>query len=233
MLLLKEIRNSLLHLAFPHVCEGCGTDNLQEDHLLCLHCLSALPVTNFSAYPENPIEQMFWGRIPVYSATALYYFTKESMMQDMVHQLKYRGNKELGVYLGELMGSALLELHRFTSIDALIPLPLHKSKEHRRGYNQSALLCEGIARALKKPILTKVVARPEETETQTRKNRIERWQNMQGKFKLLDSSALEDKHVLLIDDVITTGATLEACGLEILKAKNVRLSVATLCFSFH
>jgi ComF family protein len=233
MLLFKEIRNSLLHLAFPHVCEGCGTDILQEDHLLCLRCLSALPATNFSPYPENVIEQMFWGRMAIHSATALYYFTKESMMQELVHQLKYRGNKQLGIYLGELMGSAVSKSNRFTSIDALIPLPLHRSKESKRGYNQSALLCEGIARVLKKPILTHVVSRPEETETQTKKNRIERWQNMQGRFKLVDTSALEGKHVLLIDDVITTGATLEACGREILKAKNVRLSVATLCFSFH
>lgn len=223
----------MLHLAFPHVCEGCGTDSLQEDHLLCLRCLSTLPATNFSPYPENPIEQMFWGRMAVDSATALYYFTKGSMMQELVHQVKYRSNKQLGLYLGELMGSALVESTRFTSVDALIPLPLHPSKEHKRGYNQSALLCEGIARVMRKPILTDVVARPEETETQTKKNRVERWQNMQGKFKLVDASAIEGKHVLLIDDVITTGATLEACGREILEAKNLRLSVATLCFSFH
>jgi len=233
MLLFKEIRDSLLHLAFPHICQGCGTDRLQEDHLLCLRCLSALPRTNFSLYPDNPIEQIFWGRVPVNSATALYYFTKESMMQDLIHQLKYRGNKELGRYLGELMGHEIKESNRFTSIEALVPLPLHQSKEHKRGYNQATILCEGIAKILNKPILTNVVARPEATETQTRKNRIERWQNMVGKFKLIDASPIEEKHVLLIDDVITTGATLEACGQELLQAKNVQLSVGTLCFSFH
>ena len=229
--MLKEIRDSLLHLAFPHICEGCGTDSLQDNALLCLHCLSSLPSTNFCEHADNPIEKIFWGRMPVYSATALYYFTKESMMQHLVHQFKYNSNKEMGRYLGELMGWSLLESKRFTSIDALIPLPLHKSKERLRGYNQSKLLCEGIAKVLQKPVLTEVVARPEETESQTRKNRIERWENMQGKFRLTEASAIEGLHVLLVDDVITTGATLEACGREILQAKNVRLSVGTLCFS--
>ena len=153
-------------------------------------------------------------------------------MQQLVHQLKYKGNKEMGTYMGELMGWALLESKRFESVDALIPLPLHKSKERLRGYNQSTLLCEGIAKVMEKPVLTDVVARPEETESQTKKNRVERWENMQGKFKLKDASAIEGLHVLLVDDVITTGATLEACGREILQAKNVRLSVGTLCFSF-
>jgi len=126
----------------------------------------------------------------------------------------------------------LLEPGRFTSIDILIPLPLHRSKEHARGYNQSRLLCEGIARVLDKPVLANLVTRTEETESQTRKNRVERWENMQGKFRLENAAAIEGKHVLLVDDVITTGATLEACGRELLQAKNIRLSVATLCFSF-
>ncbi|HEY6956452.1 MAG TPA: phosphoribosyltransferase family protein [Flavisolibacter sp.] len=231
MLLLKQIRESLLHFAYPHVCEGCGTDNLQGDHLLCLHCLSSLPGTNFSPHADNLVEKMFWGRMAVESATSVYYFTKESMMQHLVHQFKYKRNKEIGSYLGELMGWALLESKRFTSVDALIPLPLYKSKERLRGYNQSMLLCEGIAKVLRKPVLPDIVERTEETESQTKKNRIERWENMQGKFKLRDASAIQGLHVLLVDDVITTGATLEACGREILRAKNVRLSVGTLCFS--
>lgn len=233
MPLLKEIKESLLHLAFPHVCEGCGTDNLQADHLLCLRCLSSLPATNFHLHANNPIEKIFWGRIPVSCATAQYYFTKESMMQHLMHQFKYKGNKEVGIYLGKQMGWAMAESNRFSFIDALIPLPLHKSKEHKRGYNQATVLCEGIASVLNKPVLKNIVVRPEQTETQTKKGRIERWQNMEGKFELTNSTAIENKHVLLIDDVITTGATLESCGREILKAKNVQLSIATLCFSFH
>jgi ComF family protein len=233
MPLLKEIKDALLHLAFPHVCESCGTDNLQVDHLLCLRCLSSLPNTNFHLHANNPIEKIFWGRIPISSATSQYYFTKESMMQHLMHQLKYKGNKEVGLYLGRLMGWAMAESNRFSSVDGLIPLPLHKSKVHKRGYNQATLLCEGISSVINKPVLKNIVTRTAHTETQTKKSRIQRWQNMEGKFELVNASAIETKHLLLIDDVVTTGATLEACGKELLTAKNVQLSIATLCFSFH
>lgn len=232
-MLLKEIKNSLLHLAYPHVCEGCGSDILQADHLLCLHCLSSLPETNFHVHGNNPIEKKFWGRMPVVHATAQYYFTKESMIQHLMHSFKYKGNKELGIYLGRWMGHAFTSSNRFNDIDAIIPLPLHPSKEHRRGFNQAAVLCEGISSVLNKPVLKNIVLKTESTESQTKKNRIERWQNIEGKFELKNAKAIVGKHVLLIDDVITTGATLEACGQEILQAENVRLSVATLCFSFH
>ena len=233
MPLLKEIKDSLLHLAFPHVCEGCGTDNLQAECLLCLRCQSSLPSTNFHLHANNPIEKIFWGRIPVTCATSQYYFTKESLMQHLMHQFKYKGHKEVGNYLGKLMGWAMAESNRFLNIDALIPLPLHKSKEHKRGYNQATVLCEGISSVLNKPVWKDVVIRPEQTETQTKKGRVQRWQNMEGKFELINADAIEDKKVLLVDDVITTGATLEACGSELLKAKNVQLNIATLCFSFH
>lgn len=233
MPLLKEIKDSLLHLAFPHVCEGCGTDNLQPEHLLCLRCMASLPSTNFHLHGNNPIEKIFWGRIPVTHATAQYYFTKESMMQHLMHQFKYKTNKDVGLFLGKLMGWAMKESDRFSHVNALIPLPLHKSKEHKRGYNQAAVLCEGISSVLDKPVLKEVVIRPEQTETQTKKGRVQRWQNMEGKFEIANSSAIENKHVLLVDDVVTTGATLEACDQELLKTKNVQLSIATLCFSFH
>lgn len=176
---------------------------------------------------------MFWGRLPLFAASAHYYFTKESMMQRLMHQLKYRGNKNVGLYLGRLMGAALAASNRFSDVDALIPLPLHSSKEHKRGYNQAAVICDGMATVMQIKVLNNVVMRPEETESQTRKGRVQRWQNMEGKFRLVDGAAIENKHVLLIDDVVTTGATLEACGRELLKATNVKLSVATLCFSFH
>ena len=229
----RELADAVLHLAFPVVCEGCGTDLTEKQHQLCARCLSTLPQTNFHLLGENPVERIFWGRVPLLHATAQYYFTKESIVQHLMHQLKYKGNKEVGFYLGRLMGLAMAESNRFSFIDALLPLPLHPSKEHKRGYNQATVLCEGISDVLGKSVLKNIVVRPEHTETQTRKSRLERWQNMEGKFELADASAIESKHVLLIDDVITTGATLEACGREILKAENVQLSIATLCFSFH
>ena len=130
-----------------------------------------------------------------------------------------------------LAGHALT--HRFGDIELLIPLPLFAAREKKRGYNQSKLLCEGISNILNKPIAEKVVIRTAHTESQTKKNRVERWQNMEGKFELIDRDSIAGKHVLLVDDVITTGATLEACAREILKAENVHLSIATLCFSSH
>lgn len=209
---LTEIKKSLLHLAFPHVCEGCGSDIIDNDHLICLRCSSALPSTSFHLHSNNPIEKIFWGRLPVAAATAQYYFTKESLMQRLMHQFKYRGNKELGIYLGVMMGNQLAESNRFSFIDAIIPLPLYKSKERKRGFNQAALLCEGIGEVLKRPVLKDVIVRTAPTESQTKKSRVERWQNMKGRFELINEPAIRDKHVLLIDDVVTTGATLEACG---------------------
>jgi ComF family protein len=231
MSLLVDIKEALLHLVFPHICEGCGTDIIQQDHQLCLYCLSSMPHTEFHLHPNNQIEKIFWGRVPVVHATAQYYYTKESMMQRLMHSFKYRGNKELGFYLGRLMGQSLLTSKRFEAVDILIPLPLFISKERRRGYNQATILCNGIAEIIVKPVSNKVVRRPEHTETQTKKNRVERWQNMEGRFELTDAAAIEGKHVLLVDDVVTTGATLESCATELLRAPNVRISVATLCFS--
>jgi len=194
-----------------------------------MQCIAVMPETNFHAYANNPIEKIFWGRLPLVSATAQYYFTKGSLMQHLMHELKYRGNKELGLQMGRLMGNDLQQTHRFCHVDALIPLPLFPAREKRRGYNQTTILCQGIAQVLNVDVLRDVVVRREHTETQTKKGRTERWQNMEGKFELLNSHKIENKHVLLVDDVITTGATLEACGHELTAANNARLSIATLC----
>jgi ComF family protein len=228
---LTIIKESLLHLAFPHVCAGCGSDQLSRESLLCLDCLSSLPETSFHLHGNNPVEKIFQARLPLTHATAQYYFTKGSLMQRLMHQFKYKGNKELGFFLGRLMGRQLVQSNRFLQVDALIPLPLFPERERKRGYNQAAILCEGIAEILMKPVLKHAVVRKTQTETQTKKNRIERWQNMEGRFEVAEESILAGKHILLVDDVTTTGATLEACGKEILKVKEVKLSIATLCLS--
>ncbi len=231
MLHLKDISESVLQLLFPHICAGCGSDHLQKDYCLCMRCLNSLPETNFELYKDNPVEKIFWGRTKLESATAQFYFTKESLMQQLMHQFKYKGNRALGLQLGRLMVAQLKQSNRFDSIESLIPLPLYPEKERKRGYNQATLLCEGIASAMGIPILDKAVRRPQHTDTQTRKGRIERWKNMEGKFILTQADLIADKHVLLVDDVITTGATLEACSIEILKTPGVKLSIATLCMA--
>ena len=230
MISVKEIKDSVLHLLFPHVCAGCGSDILNEHTVLCMRCIGALPETNFELHGGNPVEKTFWGRLPLAGATAQFYFTKESLMQHLMHQFKYKGNKELGIQLGRIMGEQLQGTNRFR-VDALVPLPLFPAKEKRRGYNQAMVLCEGMAEIMKIPVLDKIISRPQHTETQTKKGRIERWRNMEGKFVLKDQTDISHSHLLLVDDVITTGATLEACGNELLRAENVRLSVATLCVS--
>jgi ComF family protein len=212
------------------VCDGCGSDIIDEESSLCMKCIAEMPETNFHLHASNPVEKIFWGRLPIISATAQYYFIKESLMQHLMHQLKYKGNKELGKQLGRLMGHDLQKTNRFKTVDYLVPLPLFPSKEERRGYNQATILCEGIAEVMNVEILRDAITRTQFTETQTRKGRIERWQNMEGKFELMKPEKIRDKNILLVDDVITTGATLEACGHELLQA-SPKLSIATLCYA--
>ena len=225
---LKNIFNDTLHLFYPHICAGCGSDLLEEHNMLCLHCINNLPHTNFAQQPNNPIEKIFWGRILLIAAHSEFYFSKESLIQQLLHQLKYKGNQDIGFYLGELMGKSLLTNNRFTNIDALIPLPLYPDKERKRGYNQAAIICDGMSAIMNVPVIKNIVARQRYTDTQTKKHRIERWKNVAGSFIIKDKEKLRGKNLLLVDDVVTTGATLEACGGLIAAIATVKLSIATL-----
>jgi len=226
------IGSALFHLFYPYNCIGCGSDVINKDNFLCLECIDNLPDTNFAMHGNNALEKKFWGRIAVTSAMSQFYFSKESIVQNMVHELKYHGNKKAGIYFGKMMGKSLLNSNRFP-IDIIIPLPLFEKKEKMRGYNQSELICTGISEIINKPVIKSNVIRKVFTETQTKKHRIERWKNVEGIFHVNDATSLEGKHILLVDDVVTTGATLDACGTEILKIKNVKLSIATFAFSTH
>lgn len=231
MVALKPVLNNLLHLFFPHVCVGCGSDILDEKHLLCLRCVSDLPVTNFFDQPGNPVEGSFYGKIPVRNAGAAYFFTKNSLVETLVYELKYRGNKEIGFYLGRLMAGYLVNNKRFGNIDLLVPLPLNPKRQKKRGYNQATALCDGIASVWNMPVENKAVVRTINSETQTHRGRVERWQNMQGIFSVVEPELLKNKHILLVDDVVTTGASLEACGQEILRVPATTLSIATMAYT--
>ena len=228
---LKNIFSSTMHLFYPHVCTGCGSDLLQADNMLCLKCIHNLPHTGFADLPNNPVEKYFWGRIKLSAAYSQFYFAKEFLMQHLIHQLKYKGDIEIGFYLGEMMGKTMLRSNRFSTIDALIPLPLYADKEHKRGYNQATVICNGISSVMNIPVLNGAVIRRHATETQTRKHRTERWENVKDSFKVAKPGDLSGKHLLLIDDVVTTGATLEACGNIILEVEHVNLSIATLAYA--
>jgi ComF family protein len=225
---LKNILSSTSHLFYPHQCTGCGSDLLQEDNLLCLHCINDLPQTNFAQQLNNPVEKIFWGRIPVTAAHSEFYFAKESLLQRLIHQLKYKNNTAIGFYMGQMMGKSLHHSNRFSNIDYLVPLPLYPDKERKRGYNQAAIICNGASEAMNVPVLTGNVVRQRFTETQTRKHRTERWENVDGSFVVKNAAALKGKSLLLVDDVITTGATLEACGSTLLQIDGVKLYIATL-----
>jgi len=228
MLSVKNIFADALHLFYPHICSGCGSDLLGKDNLLCIHCIYDLPFTRFESHPNNPIEKIFMGRMPVQAAHSEFYFSKGQLVQHLIHLLKYKNNKEIGHWLGELMGNSLLQGGRFSKIDYLVPLPLYPDKEFRRGYNQAEVICNGIHAATGIPVMTKNVIRQRPTETQTRKHRAERWQNVDGSFSIQDPETLKGKNILLVDDVITTGATLEACGRLILKVPGSSISLAAL-----
>jgi ComF family protein len=203
---------------------------ISGENFLCLRCIHDLPVTNFAMHANNPLEKKFWGRLALTSAMSELYFSKDSIVQNMIHEFKYRGNKKAGHYFGNLMGRSLLNSNRF-NIDLIVPLPLFIRKEKMRGFNQAEILCNGIAEIINKPVISKNIIRKIFTESQTRKHRVERWKNVEGIFFINDPKFLEGKDILLVDDVITTGATLEACGTEILKVTGTKLSVATLAIA--
>jgi ComF family protein len=227
----REIFRDLSQLFFPHVCLACGTDILSVHTVLCARCIERIPVTNFHRTPGNQVERIFYGRIQVTQAGSYCYFSKGSVIQQLLHHLKYKGNMNAGIFAGRLMGESMLSSGQFSQVNALVPLPLFPSRERKRGYNQAEILCEGISDVTGIRVLRDVVSRLSASQTQTHKNRVERWQNMEGRFIVKDNTPLKDKHLLLVDDVITTGATLEACGQELLRAGPGSLSVFTLAYT--
>lgn len=228
---ITNIGYGLGHILLPHCCAGCGTDQLGRSQLICLFCQLQLPLTAFERYANNPVEKIFFGRLPLWAASSHYYFTKQSVLQKLLHQLKYRGNRKIGYYFGRQMGLACKSSKRFDGADGVLALPLHPKKEKLRGYNQADLLCQGFAETSGIPFLRNAVQRNRATATQTRKSRLERWQNMEGRFSIKNHTQLENKKLILIDDVVTTGATLEACGEALLQVKGLELAILTLAYT--
>ena len=218
----------LTELIFPRLCVACGDKLIEQEKWICLHCLHHIPRTNFHLEPENPLAQMFYGRVRIEFATSFFYFIKGSKFQSLVHNLKYKGMKELGAEMGKHFGIDLLQSDDFSSVDMICPVPLHPKREKKRGYNQSWWIAQGMAIQMQKPLSIGNLIRVRATETQTLKNRFERWQNVEGIFDLTNPEAFTGKHILLVDDVVTTGATIEACALAILSKTDARVSIATL-----
>ena len=225
--MLRELYQTI----YPHVCYGCSADLAKTECWLCSICKSNLPITHFHRYTSNPVFQLFAGRVPLIQASSYYLFIKESAVQHLLHALKYKNVSNLGVAIGEWYAEELRNDGAYNSIDTIIPIPLHKSKLQKRGYNKSEMFAKGLSKQLNKPVNNSSVVRAMATSTQTRKNRIERWGNVEFVFRVEEDDTLINKHILLVDDVITTGATLEACANQILKIQGTSISIATIAFA--
>jgi ComF family protein len=221
----------LASLFYPDHCTGCGRILHNSPLPFCQACILALPRTGFEREPENAVEKLFRGRVPVASACSIYYFTRDAPLQWMIHHLKYHQRPEVGVALGKLAGQALLTSGRFGDVDALLPLPLFLKREKERGYNQAEKICRGLGEVLGIPTLPHALQRVRKTDSQTRKNRMERWNNVQGSFQVKAQAMEGLNHVLLVDDVITTGATLDACCQAILDQCKVQVSICSLAYA--
>ena len=232
MSVITEFFNGFAGLFLPNVCACCCTGLLHGEEYVCSFCMHELPATNFHRQRDNPVAQIFWGRAPIQYVTAGYFFQKGNKIQKLVHQIKYKGQKEMGAILGRQMGQALLK-SCFNDIDMIVPVPIHKKKLRRRGYNQSEWIAKGVADALDKPLDTKTLVRRFFTDSQTMKKRFDRWENVNAGFELAENENFAGKHILLIDDVITTGATLEACAHAVLAAPDTKVSMAALAFSSY
>lgn len=222
---------ALLHMIYPHLCKGCAIDIPQAEQHLCASCLSSLPFTCFEKHADNPAEKIFFGRTNIQAAMGLLYFTKDSLVQSLVHQIKYEGAKELAVFMGKMIGRAMLNEARFGAIDLLLPLPLSRGREKQRGYNQSTLLSEGISSVLQVPVKATALQRLSSQGTQTHKSREERWLQMHQQFICPQPNTLAGRNILLVDDVITTGATLDACASILNAIHGVKTSIATLAIA--
>lgn len=223
--------NNILELFYPALCVACENRLVTQEKFLCIECWHDLPVTNFHFDAKNKVAQLFWGRVQIENATAFFAYNKGSRYQHLIHFIKYKGLKELGFATGQRFGTALAASPEFNSVDFIVPVPLHPKKQKLRGYNQSEWIAKGISESLKKPVSGDNLQRNLHTATQTRKNRYERWENVENIFEVIRPEQFAGKHILLIDDVVTTGSTLESCAFQLLQIENVKVSIATLAFA--
>jgi ComF family protein len=231
MSFLIDLWEDFLSLLFPRLCYGCGNHLMRNENLICTECYVIIPRTGYHTEKGNPVEQLFWGRCLIEKASAFSFYNRGSRIRTLIHNLKYKGIQEIGIELGRIYAVSL-QTSGFTSdIDIIIPVPLHPAKKRKRGFNQSESISCGIAGVTGLPIDVKSVIRATPSATQTRRSRYDRWTNVEGIFSVADEDALRGKHVLLVDDVITTGSTIESCANELLKIEGVKVSVVALGYA--
>jgi ComF family protein len=218
--------SDLIWMMYPLLCAACSKPLYRGETCICTKCLYHLPRTNFHLEEENPVVRHFWGKVKVEMATAAFRFGKGQRVQKLIHQLKYKGRKDVGEFIGNMLGMELLQ-SRYKNIDLIVPVPLHASKLKKRGYNQSDCFAGGLSKGMIRPYSADALIRNEATQTQTRKHRYERFMNVNNIFSA-DTAQLEGRHILLVDDVITTGSTFIACAEAILKVPGTKVSIAAI-----
>jgi ComF family protein len=224
--------NDFLSLIYPRYCEACANTLFKHESFICNHCKLNLPKSNYHKHSgDTPLGRAFSGRVPLIHSGSYYVYEKSGKIQKLLRAIKYQDQKELGEYLGKLYASELLKYDAFSDIDVIIPIPLHKNKLHSRGYNQSEWFAKGLSSGLCKQLNSEVMERISDTSTQTKKKKYERWENVEGIFRINSPTALMNKHVLLVDDVITTGATIEAGWFALKEIPGIKLSVASIAFA--
>ena len=221
--------NDFFNLIFPKLCSACNGALLKNEDIICTSCIVNLPKTKFHLDKENPVNKVFWGRVQVEMATSFYSFSKKSKVQRLLHQLKYKGVKGVGFVVGKLFGYDLKNSAYFKGIDFIVPVPLHKNKLKKRGYNQSEWIAKGISESMGVPINLDSLFRKEDSQTQTKKGRYKRWENV-GEIFDVSNNNLDKKNILLVDDVVTTGATIEACA-QVLINRKCKVFVATIAYA--
>ena len=222
---------SILNLFFPKVCEACQASLIDNEIVICITCRHQLPVTNFHFNDSDEVKKIVYGRVQLQNATALLHFSKKGRVQQLIHNLKYKGHEHISEFFGKWLAADLSKIEAYRSIDVVIPVPLYKTKLKQRGYNQVNKFGKEIAKALNAEYNDYTLIKTKSTQTKVLKDRLSRWNNDGTVFTILDDQSLQGKHILLVDDIITTGATVEACATELLKIDAVILSLATMAIA--